>query len=345
MTEPLGDERYASLGWTHRRGASDMGNQFHYFRMTRDNRMLWGGYDAVYYNGGLITSGRDQRPETFALLAAQFFTTFPQLAGLRFSHAWGGVIDTCSRFCAFYGTTHSGRLAYAAGYTGLGVGASRFGANVMLDLLAGEQTERTALAMVSVTLLTRAVATHGAAVHAGDQVQITKLEFRDHTIIVDVNGGGKGKKHFLDHLQISAGGVPTMRSSSEAQEKGPPGIQPGAGSTLFLEFGKAIPDLSPQELKQLLSPFLDFGKQRSASVQWADTLPPDIKKAIQERIAKVGMDREMVVAAVGKPGHKVRERDTDGNEIEDWIYGTPPDRTVFIRFTGDKVTSIKQFPQ
>ena len=194
-------------------------------------------------------------------------------------------------------------------------------------------------------LLTRAVATHGAAIHAGDQVQITKLEFRDHTIVVDVNGGGKGKKHFLDHLQISAGGVPTMRSASEAQEKGPPGFQPGAGSTLFLEFGKTIPDLTPQELKQLLAPFLDFARQRSASVQWADTLPPDIKKAIQERIAKVGMDREMVVAAIGKPGHKVRERDNEGNEIEDWIYGTPPDRTVFVRFTGDKVTSIKQFPQ
>jgi hypothetical protein len=194
-------------------------------------------------------------------------------------------------------------------------------------------------------LLTRAVATHGAAVHAGDQVQISKLEFRDHTIVVDVNGGGRGKHHFMDHVQISAGGVPTMRSASEAQEKGPPGIQPGAGSTLFLEFGKTIPDLTPQELKQLLSPFMDFARQRSASVQWADTLPPDVKKAIQERIAKVGMDREMVVAAIGKPGHKVRERDNDGNEIEDWIYGTPPDRTVFIRFTGDKVTSIKQFPQ
>jgi hypothetical protein len=67
---------------------------------------------------------------------------------VRFSHAWGGVIDTCARFCAFYGTAHGGRLAYAAGYTGLGVGASRFGANVMLDLLAGEQTERTSLSMV-----------------------------------------------------------------------------------------------------------------------------------------------------------------------------------------------------
>jgi hypothetical protein len=199
---------------------------------------------------------------------------------------------------------------------------------------------------VNQELLQRAVATHGAAVHAGEQVQITKLEFRDHTIIVDVNGGGRGKKRFLDHIQIGMGGnAPTMRSSTEAQEAGPPGMKPGAGSTLFLEFNKSIPDLTPEELKQLLSPFLDFAKQRSATVQWFDTLPTDIKKAIQERTARVGMDREMVVAAIGKPGHKVRERDTEGNEIEDWIYGTPPDRTVFVRFTGEKVTSIKQFPQ
>jgi hypothetical protein len=196
-------------------------------------------------------------------------------------------------------------------------------------------------------ILDRAVATHGAAVHAGEQVQITKLEFRSHTIVVDVNGGGRGKRRFMDHIQIGLGGAgtPMPRSTTQTQEAGPPGLQPGAGSTLFLEFNKFIPDLSPEDLKKLLSPFLDFTKQRSATVQWFDTLPPDVKKAIQDRKPKVGMDREMVVAAIGKPGHKVRERDTEGNEIEDWIYGTPPDRTVFVRFTGDKVTSIKQFPQ
>jgi hypothetical protein len=195
-------------------------------------------------------------------------------------------------------------------------------------------------------LLDRAVATHGAAVRAGDNAQITKLEFRDHTIVVDVNGGGRGKKRFLDRLQIDMGGLPTARTTSDVQQQsGPPGVQPGTGSTLFLEFNKNIPDLTPDELKQLLSPFLDFSKQRSASVHWVDTLPPDIKKAIHDRIAKVGMDREMVVAAIGKPGHKVRERDSQGNEIEDWIYGTPPDKTMFVRFMGDKVTSIRQFPQ
>lgn len=194
-------------------------------------------------------------------------------------------------------------------------------------------------------LLDRAVATHGAAIHAGDQVQITKLDFKDHTIIVDVNGGGRGKKRFLDHVHLDMGGAPTMRGTTEAQEVGPPGLQPGAGSTLYLEFNKTIPDLTPDELKKMLAPFLDFTRQRSATVMWIDTLPADIKKAIQERTPKVGMDREMVVAAIGKPGHKVRERDSEGQEIEDWIYGTPPDRTMFVRFVGDKVTQIKQFPQ
>jgi hypothetical protein len=201
---------------------------------------------------------------------------------------------------------------------------------------------------LSPELLERAVATHGAAVHVGDSAQITKLEFRDHSIVVDVNGGGRGKKRWRDRIQIGMGGsIPTARTTTTTpeQESGPPGMQPGMGSTIFLEFSKPVPDLTPDELKQLLAPFLDFAKQRSASVQWFDTLPPEMKKAIQERRPSVGMDREEVVAAIGKPEHKVRERDSDGNEIEDWIYGQPPSKTVFIRFMGDRVTSIRQYPQ
>ncbi|WP_214413408.1 NAD(P)/FAD-dependent oxidoreductase [Sphaerisporangium fuscum] len=148
MTEPLTAEQLASIGWHNRQGVGDGGNQFHYYRLTEDNRVLWGGYDAVYYNGGRVKEEYEQRDATFATLAAHFSTTFPQLEGVRFTHRWGGVIDTCSRFSAFYGTAHRGRLAYAVGYTGLGVGATRFGANVMLDLLSGEPTERTELQMV-----------------------------------------------------------------------------------------------------------------------------------------------------------------------------------------------------
>jgi hypothetical protein len=201
---------------------------------------------------------------------------------------------------------------------------------------------------LSQELLERAVATHGAAVHVGDSAQITKLEFHDHTIAVDVNGGGRGKKRWRDRIQIGMGGsIPTTRTTTTTpeQENGPPGMQPGTGSTIFLEFTKAVPDLTPDELKQILSPFLDFAKQRSASVHWVDTLPPEMKKAIQERRPTVGMDREEVVAAIGKPEHKVRERDSDGNEIEDWIYGQPPSKTVFVRFVGERVTSIRQYPQ
>lgn len=148
MTEPLTDEQLASVGWHNRQGFSDVANQFHYVRLSADNRILWGGYDAVYHYRGRVRAEHDQRPETFATLARHFFRTFPQLEGLRFTHAWGGAIDTCSRFSAFFDTTHRDRVAFAAGFTGLGVGATRFGAEVMLDLLAGERTERTRLEMV-----------------------------------------------------------------------------------------------------------------------------------------------------------------------------------------------------
>ncbi|MDX3417092.1 FAD-dependent oxidoreductase [Streptomyces sp. MD20-1-1] len=148
MTEPLTEEQLDSIGWKNRQGLGDSANQFHYFRLSSDNRILWGGYDAVYPYGGRVRAEYDDRPETYARLAGHFFTCFPQLEGVRFTHAWGGAIDTCSRFSAFFGTAHAGRVAYAAGYTGLGVGATRFGAEVMLDLLAGERTERTELEMV-----------------------------------------------------------------------------------------------------------------------------------------------------------------------------------------------------
>lgn len=144
-TEPLTDAQLAGIGWANRQGVGDAGNLFHYYRLTEDNCILWGGYDAVYHYGNRIADRLDQRPETFRLLADHFFATFPQLEGLRFTHTWGGVIDTCSRFFPFFGTGFGGRVAYAVGYTGLGVGSTRFGARVMLDLLSGQRSELTAL--------------------------------------------------------------------------------------------------------------------------------------------------------------------------------------------------------
>ncbi len=196
-------------------------------------------------------------------------------------------------------------------------------------------------------ILDRAVATHGAAVRTGDNIQITRIEFREHQIVIDVNGGGRIKRRWRDRLQIGIGGGGLPQSSTtKTDDMGASTTnQPGTGSTLFLEFNRPLPDLSPADLKQILSPFFDFSKQRSAAVFWIDTLPPAMKKAIQERRPVIGMDREELVAAIGRPDRKVRERDSDGNEIEDWIYGQPPSKTVFVRFQGDRVTNIKQFPQ
>jgi glycine/D-amino acid oxidase-like deaminating enzyme len=148
VTEPLSPEQRDAIGWRGRQGLSDLANQFHYYRQTADDRILWGGYDAVYDFGGRVAPDRDQRPATFERLAEHFFTTFPQLEGLRFSHRWGGAIDTCSRFSALWGRALDGRAAYVVGFTGLGVGASRFGAQVGLDLLDGADNERTRLEMV-----------------------------------------------------------------------------------------------------------------------------------------------------------------------------------------------------
>jgi glycine/D-amino acid oxidase-like deaminating enzyme len=141
VTEPLRADQLAAIGWRGRQGLADIANQFHYYRLTGDNRILWGGYDAVYHWRNGLRDELDQRPATFEVLAAQFFETFPLLTGLRFSHRWGGAIDTSTRFFAFQRTALAGRLAYSVGYTGLGVGASRFGAQVMLDLLDERDTE------------------------------------------------------------------------------------------------------------------------------------------------------------------------------------------------------------
>jgi glycine/D-amino acid oxidase-like deaminating enzyme len=148
MTEPLTADQWDSIGWAFRGGIGDSNNQFHYTRPTADGRLLWGGFEAVYHYGSRMDPSLNRDDATNAVLAENFFETFPQLEGLRFSHAWGGAIDTCSRFSAFWGTAMGGRVAYSVGYTGLGVGATRFGAQVMLDLLAGRETERTRLTMV-----------------------------------------------------------------------------------------------------------------------------------------------------------------------------------------------------
>lgn len=147
-TEPLTDEQLDRIGWRGRQGIGDSANQFHYYRLSADNRIVWGGYDAVYNFGRKVKPAYENRPETYRRLAAHFFITYPQLEDVRFSHRWAGAIDTNTRFCAHWGLARENRVAYVNGFTGLGVGATRFAADVCLDLLEGRRTPRTQLEMV-----------------------------------------------------------------------------------------------------------------------------------------------------------------------------------------------------
>ncbi len=148
VTEPLDTARRAAIGWEGREGLADSGNRFHYYRLTADDRILWGGYEAVYHWANGMRPELEASTEVFNLLAHNFSETFPQLEGLRFTHRWAGAIDTSSRFCVTFGRALGGRAVYAVGYTGLGVGASRFGAQVALDLVHGRDTELTRLELV-----------------------------------------------------------------------------------------------------------------------------------------------------------------------------------------------------
>jgi glycine/D-amino acid oxidase-like deaminating enzyme len=142
MSEPLSPSQMAAIGWKNRQGVGDCGNQFHYYRLTHDDRILWGGYDAIYHYGSALRRSHEYRAKSMELLSRQFFETFPQLEGLRFSHVWGGPIGTTTRFCMDTGSALAGRVAWAVGYTGLGVVASRFGARIGLDRLDSPDSPR-----------------------------------------------------------------------------------------------------------------------------------------------------------------------------------------------------------
>ncbi len=190
-------------------------------------------------------------------------------------------------------------------------------------------------------MLKRQLMSHGATINAGDHVQITGLQFKKTEVVVYINGGGAKRGSWRDHIQIGGGAFPGITTSSTMPQR----EQQGLGSTIIIDFGKPIPNLSPDELKALLAPVLNFEHERSPAVQWVETLTPEMQKAITDKRAVVGMTHEMVEAALGKPEKKIRETSTEGYQTEDWIYGQPPARTVFVTFVGDKVTRIQQFPK
>jgi len=174
----------------------------------------------------------------------------------------------------------------------------------------------------------------GPSARVGDEVQITRVEIEDKRIILEINGGTKGHGHWYDHVQVGMGGSVSPIGTNQNG-------QPSTGSYVAIVFPGSVPSLKSADIRQLLSPVFDFEKH-SASQQYVDTLPEPVKKAIKEQKAIAGMNKDQVLLAMGKPRNKSRETSPDGDELEDWIYGDPPGKMVFVRFDEGKVVKVSE---
>jgi len=173
----------------------------------------------------------------------------------------------------------------------------------------------------------------GPAARTGDTVQITKIEpFEDH-ILMQINGGFKGGEKWYHGAQVTGtmgNTVPIGNNDSNA---------PG-GTSIVVQFHKSIAGMKAAEVKKLLAPVLDFDRHSVTEI-YSETLSPELRQAIKDKHVVAGMDREQVRMALGQPVHKERET-KEGVDLEDWVYGTPPGKIVFVTFNGDKVIKVKE---
>jgi hypothetical protein len=172
----------------------------------------------------------------------------------------------------------------------------------------------------------------GPAARNGDQIQITKIEIQDNAIVFEINHGVKSGAKWYDHVQVGMGNTtaPVSRGNSNA----------ATGTYIALQFHKPLDPIKAADVKKILAPILDF-ERHSATELYVDTLPPETKQAILDKRVTVGMTREQVLLAVGRPAHKSRETEKDGTEVEDWVFGQPPGKITFVTFSGDKVIRVK----
>ncbi len=183
------------------------------------------------------------------------------------------------------------------------------------------------------TDLQQALALWGPAIKPGDPAQISWVQIRPDHIHFEINGGPIHHKKWYQHIEVSGtGGAPVPVGPSQS-------AQNPHGSYLDVYFDKYVPEMSAQQLRDLLIPVLDFNA-RSKEEAYLDTVPPKVKQAIQEHHVLVGMDSEMVLHAKGKPPNKVRERDGE-TDYEEWIYGTPPADVDFVRIVNDEVVRVE----
>jgi len=174
----------------------------------------------------------------------------------------------------------------------------------------------------------------GPAARVGDLIQVTKVGVDKNAITLVLNNGPKAGKKWTDHISVGMGGTMQPISGKDNNSNSP------GGTAIIIHYRDGIGDLTSADVKKLLAPVLVFDTH-SATEQYVDTLPPEIKAAVLEKKAIEGMDRDQVLLAMGRPNRKTREA-KDGVDFEDWIYGEPPGRVTFVTFAGPKVAKIKE---
>jgi len=173
----------------------------------------------------------------------------------------------------------------------------------------------------------------GPAIKPGDPAHISLVQIKDDHIHFEINGGPVHRKKWYQRIEVSgAGGQPVSTSPSDPQAN-------PHGSFVNLYFDKYVPEMTPQQLRALLYPVLDFNA-RNKEQAYLDTVPPKVKEAILAHQVLVGMNQEMVLHAKGKPPKKVRERDGE-TQYEEWIYGEAPADVDFVRLVGDEVVRVE----
>jgi hypothetical protein len=175
---------------------------------------------------------------------------------------------------------------------------------------------------------------YGPCARVGDMVQLTAVDIQSDRIVFAINGGfNAGKARWFNHVSVGMGGS-TSPVSQPSNSNAP------AGTSIVLMFNAPLPSLKPEEIKKMLSTVLDFEK-RSATQTFFESLPPEMQQAVKDKRVVVGMNRDEVLAAVGKPVRKVRDLQ-DGDETEDWIYGTAPGKITFVTFKDAKVIKVRE---
>jgi hypothetical protein len=174
---------------------------------------------------------------------------------------------------------------------------------------------------------------NGAAVNSGTPVAITKITFKPHRVVFEINGGGKRRKKWYQRIEIGVGSQ-TVPIAPQTQIL-------AYGSWITLKLPEKDEDLTVDQTKELLNGVLDFTRH-SPTVLYSPVVPAEFKEAIKNHKVLVGMDRDAVLSSKGAPERKVREQRPDGTEEEDWIYGLPP-HVLYVVLEGDTVVRVQQY--